>query len=75
MYYEINVTLNGRHFFATAERSITDQTTFMNMFYVFKEKFPESEGYHITATRIETIGHNIPVENLISKEEYEKRSA
>ena len=73
MYYEINVALNGRHFFATAERSITDHATFLTILDVFREKFPESEGYHITATRIETIGHNIPVEDLISKEEYGKR--
>ena len=59
MYYEINVALNGRHFFATAERSITDRNTFLTMLDVFREKFPESEGYHISASRIETIGHPV----------------
>ena len=41
MYYEINVSKNGRHYFATAERSITSFTQAEGLYKIFKEKFPE----------------------------------
>ena len=46
-YYEINVSRNGIHFFATDERSIIDKRTMQNVLKVFKAKFPENEGYNI----------------------------
>lgn len=48
MYYEINVTLNGRHFFATAKWSIIDTLHLKDVLKVVTEKFPKSEGYGIT---------------------------
>ena len=57
MYYEVNVSLNGQHFFATSERSIKESNKLDHVLKVFKEKFPESEGYKITVTYYETIGH------------------
>ena len=56
MYYEINVSKNGKHYFATAERSITSHTQAEGLYMVFKEKFPENEGYEISVTRWEKIG-------------------
>lgn len=47
MYYEINVSLNGRHFFATAKRSITTTSDLKKVYPVIKAKFPEEEGYKI----------------------------
>jgi hypothetical protein len=47
MYYEINVSLNGRHFFATAKRSITSQSDLKKVYPVIKAKFPEEEGFTI----------------------------
>lgn len=61
MYYEINVALNGRHFFATAERSITDRKSLDTVLSVFKQKFPENEGYSISVTRWEQIGHECEI--------------
>ena len=52
MYYEINVSLNGRHLFATAERSITDKSKLKQVLEVFKEKFPESEGYKLNEEKM-----------------------
>lgn len=49
-YYEINVSLNGVHFFATHKRSLTDERKMQEVLEVFKEKFPESEGYRISVT-------------------------
>ena len=49
MYYEINIALNGKHFFATHKRSITDFETFLKVFSTLNEKFPEKEGYSLSA--------------------------
>lgn len=51
MFYEINIALNGRHFFATAERSITDRATLKNVYSVLSLKFPKDEGYEISVTQ------------------------
>jgi hypothetical protein len=47
MYYEINVALNGKHFFATHKRSITDSATLIKVLNTFRDKFLASEGYAI----------------------------
>lgn len=57
MYYEINVSLNGRHFFATSEHSVQDAYKAESLYKVFLKKFPESEGYRVTVTKWETKGH------------------
>lgn len=49
-YYEINVSHNGFHLFATAERSIHTKARAEEVYNIFKEKFPSSEGYQITVT-------------------------
>ena len=51
MYYEINVALNGRHFFATAKRSLTNEIAARAMFDLFRSKFPEADGYRVSLTR------------------------
>ena len=51
MYYEINVSKNNKHFFATAERSITSEAQMEEMYKLFLEKFPEEEGYKLDVTR------------------------
>lgn len=50
MYIEFNISLNGKHFFATHERSCTDSNKADEVKKVLLEKFPESEGYEVTAT-------------------------
>ena len=61
MYYEINVTLNGKHFFATAERSITNPWDLRDALKVFLNKFPESEGYKISVTKWEKVGEELNI--------------
>lgn len=56
MYYEINVSLNGQHLFATDKRSITAEHTLEEVYKIIKEKFPKEEGYNITVTCYETVG-------------------
>lgn len=59
MYYEINVSLNGRHFFATAPRSIDNLERAQQVYDVFKIKFPESDGYKIDIIQSETRCHRV----------------
>lgn len=56
MFYEINVSLNGQHFFATDKKSITNKATMEKMYKVFSEKFPRTEGYEILVSQWETMG-------------------
>ena len=63
MYYEINVSLNGKHLFATAERSIHSEEKMIEMYELFCGKFPENEGYKIDVTKWEHIGKPIILKN------------
>lgn len=64
MYYEINVSLNGKHLFATAERSITNNLKAEKVYLIFKEKFPEEEGYEIDITEWNKVGKRIDMNEL-----------
>lgn len=64
MYYEINVSLNGQHLFATAERSVTGCIKLQRIYKLFVEKFPKEEGYEITVTKWEKVGKFVDVENM-----------
>jgi len=56
MAYEINVSLNGTHYFATHDRSLQNHLTdkVKEIYEDFKQRFPESEGFKITVTRFES---------------------
>lgn len=60
-YYEINVALNGMHLFATAKRSCTTKWEYEKVLKILKEKFPESEGYKVTATYWTCIGKELNI--------------
>lgn len=62
--YEINVSLHGQHFFATHERSIVSEQKLKEVYNVFKEKFPKTEGYEISVTYWTKNGKEIDMENL-----------
>ena len=65
MGYEINVSLNGKHFFATHEHSLTHESDLKKCLDVFVEKFPESEGYKITVSHWQKIGRHIDIEEVL----------
>lgn len=64
MFYEINVSLNGQHLFATNKRSVTTKTDLERVYKVFKEKFPMKEGYNILVSHYDTIGTSVNMEYL-----------
>ena len=55
-YYRINVSKNGKYLFATEQGGITHEEDAKKVTGLFKEKFPESEGYRVTATKWEGKG-------------------
>lgn len=50
MYIEFNISLNGKHFFATNERSCRSSEDAEKLSKVLLEKFPKSEGYQVSAS-------------------------
>lgn len=62
MYYEINVSKNGKHVFATSERSLKDTEAAHALASDFKMlRFPASHGFVVTMTRWEVIGTPIEI--------------
>jgi hypothetical protein len=51
MSYEINVSKNGRHVFATHEKSINTLTEATDIILRLDKAFPQSEGYFITISK------------------------
>ena len=64
MYYEINVSLNGRHFFATSERSIHDEFHCKVLYDKLRQAFPESEGYVLSVSKCQKIGESVNMQNI-----------
>lgn len=56
MYYEINVSKDGKHYFATAERSIITPDKAKAVYKHFLRLFPAHAGYRVDVTKYETIG-------------------
>lgn len=69
MYYEINVSLNGQHLFATDKRSITNKIALEVIYRIFKAKFPTEEGYDIMVSLYETTGKFVDMEYLNKKDD------
>jgi hypothetical protein len=57
MYFEINVSLNGKHFFATSKRSATNDIALNALVLVFAIKFPIEEGYEISISKNPEVGY------------------
>lgn len=66
MHYEINVTLNGAHFFATHARSLSNEEQATRALKVFRDKFPDAEGYCVTVSLCQVTGRNV-TESLAAK--------
>lgn len=64
MGYEINVAFNGKHLFATHERSLSNllPDDALKVFHLMEEKFPKSEGYEVTMTEWKTTRRQIQPE-------------
>jgi hypothetical protein len=61
MAYEINVSKNGQHYFATHERSISTIEKATEIHEKLSKAFPESEGYKLSVSKWEKIGKEIKI--------------
>lgn len=59
MYFEINVSHQGKHLFATAKRSISTRDQAKALWQKLKSAFPGDEGYEVTVTKWTTIGERV----------------
>ena len=69
MYYEINVSLDGKHFFATDKRSITHEAQMEKVYKILKQKFPLEEGYDILVSKMETRGTFVDTNYMDNEQE------
>lgn len=58
-YYEINVSLDGKHFFATAPRSCVDRQQALAVTQLFHTKFPEAQGFKVDVTYWKCEGNKV----------------
>lgn len=65
MYYEINVSLNGKHLFATHKRSVTSESKLKEVYNIFKDKFLKEDGFEITVTYYEEKGYKVNMESEV----------
>lgn len=65
MYYEINVSLNGKHLFATHKRSVTSGSKLKEVYNIFKDKFSKEDGFEITVTYYEEKGYKVNMESEV----------
>ena len=56
MWYEINVSKKGEHYFATSERSITTIAKAVEIRDILKKAMPEEEGFIFTITQWQKSG-------------------
>jgi hypothetical protein len=59
MWYEINVSKDGAHYFATHERSISTLEKAIEIREKLKIAMPESEGYRYTISKRMTVSETI----------------
>lgn len=49
-HYEINVSLNGKHFFATDARSCVTEFEAKRVYTELSQRFPVTQGYEVSCT-------------------------
>lgn len=72
MYYTINVSLHGTHFFATSDHSITDAVKLLKVYTQLKAKFTKEEGFRIDVTRWEKLGRILDMEAMANGKDQPK---
>jgi len=63
MYYEINVSFQGRHLFATHPRSLRTEEAAKKLYETFLTLgFTKFYGYEVQVIRYDEVGHNVTQE-------------
>ena len=64
MYYEVNVSTDSGHLFATAKRSITTKIQMKKLVSIFKIKFPAKSGYSLMVTKYEETEEGVNIDSI-----------
>jgi hypothetical protein len=64
MSFEINLSLNGRHLFATHKRSMQSVFEVPEVYRIIAAKFPASEGFGISLTEMPEIHYGADMEKV-----------
>jgi hypothetical protein len=59
MHYELNVSKGGAHLFSTAPQSFQSEERALAVFADLIGRFPATEGYEVTLTRLDTISTRV----------------
>lgn len=70
MYYEINVSFNDMHYFATAERSLTTKAEAVDLYNHMCRVFPPADGYLIKLREVTGLVKEIADSNVLLYREY-----
>jgi len=68
MNYSITVTYKGIHFFATAKRSITNETVLHVVYAELSKHFTKKLGYELLVTKWETTGYPVAPYKFLTKD-------
>lgn len=60
-HYEINVSLNGHHLFATAPRSCVTESDMKLVLAEIAPRFPAGLGFKVSVTRWECVGRDVDI--------------
>jgi len=66
MYFEINISLHGHHFFATSERSITDGIKLLRVYNQLAAKFTKAEGFEINVRQVHNVKTAINIDEMLA---------
>lgn len=66
--FEINVSLNGEHVFATHQRSLHSELKAFALIKRLRLAFPEEEGYKISLSAVSTTSRKITIPDDIGAE-------
>jgi hypothetical protein len=64
-HYEINVSLHGRHLFATAERSCVTEAQAREVYAELSRRFSPAEGFEISVTFADCVHRTINPARLL----------
>lgn len=59
MWYEINVSLNGKHLFATDKRSVTTEDKLREVLDILEPSLAGHPGINVSVTQWETTGKSV----------------
>jgi hypothetical protein len=69
-HYEINVSLRGVHFFATAPRSCRDKRATLAVLGELRRRFPAADGFDISVTYYQCAGYLLAPDEIEAFDPY-----